>query len=221
MAREIVLSVKRDLWRAVDDMAESVEKDFAIPRRKTLERDQNVCQFCGFTSAKYQDVHHVNDNHRDHDLNNLATACKLCHGCHHIGLAGQNDGAFLVYLPEISQAVLNRFLRAAYIVSRGAKTSRAEKLEAQQLLTMLEARRKPVKEQWGTDLATDFATEMLRLPQDVYDRRDMALLPLRLVIRPTSRMLGTAVLDYWATEVHTNVPPTLWDTVCNNIYEAV
>jgi 5-methylcytosine-specific restriction endonuclease McrA len=51
--------------------------EWPTQRKKALERDGKVCQDCG--SRKNLEVHHINEDGRDHRLENLKTLCKSCH----------------------------------------------------------------------------------------------------------------------------------------------
>lgn len=212
---EIVLSVKRDKWRSADEYAESADKDFAAIRQRVIERDRGTCQFCGWSADKFQDVHHVNDNHQDNGMENLVVACKLCHACHHIGLAGQNDSAWLIYLPEVSQTELNRLVMAIFVVRKIGNAT--EKALAESYWDRLMERTKPVIEQWGTASAVDFANKLLELPQENYDSREGAMMPLRLLVGSCSKMVGDKATTYWAS-LFEKLPTKIWHMLVNSAY---
>lgn len=215
--KDIVLSVKRDPWRAADDSAEAADKDFAAIRQRALERDRFTCQFCDFQIEKWQDVHHVNDNHQDNRLENLVTACKICHACHHLGLAGMNGGGTMIYLPEVPQHVLNQFLRILFVYDRLGTPS--HKRQGAEVWEALMSRKAPVESEWGTSDPREFANRLLTMRQEEYDRRDMAMLPLRFVIAPRSRMLGQRVIDSWALEGFSKIPINVWEMIANQVYQ--
>lgn len=116
----LVPSVKATNWRMNDDDRESADVEFQHVRMKALERDDRTCQFCGFRAQKYQEVHHVNNDHADNRLGNLVTACSFCHMVQHIGLAGKNKEAVLIWLPEISQDKLHHIVRSILVVKKWA-----------------------------------------------------------------------------------------------------
>lgn len=78
-------------WRRDDWMAADADAEFKLVRQKVLERDEHTCRFCGFRAPKWQEVHHLDDNHHNNDPDNLVTACMFCHMVHHLGLAGENN----------------------------------------------------------------------------------------------------------------------------------
>jgi intracellular multiplication protein IcmJ len=104
---DLVLSSKRSVWR-MHDHADEADKAFRLVRKIVLEASDYACQFCGHRSEKYQEVHHIDDNHKNNKPSNLATSCPLCHQVFHVGLAGMKEGGDLVYVPELSQAEINQ-----------------------------------------------------------------------------------------------------------------
>lgn len=211
----IILSVKRDKWRSADDFAESADKDFSAIRQRVIERDQGACVFCRWKADKYQDVHHLNDNHQDNAMDNLVVSCKLCHACFHMGLAGQNDSAWLIYFPEVSQAELNLMVRSIFVVRKIG--NEIEKKLAESYWDELMARAQPVIDQWGSAKAVDFANKLLELPQENYESREGAMMPLRLLVSSRSKMVGDKAVTYWAS-MFEKIPTKIWHMLMNNAY---
>jgi len=50
-----------------------------------LARDGNTCRYCGFTSGKWQVVHHLDGDPGNNDANNLETICPMCNLICHAG----------------------------------------------------------------------------------------------------------------------------------------
>lgn len=213
---DITLSVKRGLWRDGDSDAESSDKEFSIIRPRVLERDTYTCRFCLWKAEKWQDVHHLNDNHSDNRMENLVTVCRICHACFHIGLAGDNGkGGQIIFLPEVSQVELNSFMRAMLVVDRiGTGQERAD---VDRMRKALLERTAPVFDQWGTSNPTDFANHLMRLSQERYDAREALLRPLRLALLPLSPMLGEKAISYWA-KCYEKIPPKLWHMLASTVY---
>lgn len=119
--KEILLSVKRSKFRCDDPRADEKNNEYLNIRPTILERDDFKCTFCDFRSLKWQEVHHIDDNHANNDPANLITTCPLCHACHHVGLAGLEGKGSLIYLePELgfTQAELNQLMRVLWIGER-------------------------------------------------------------------------------------------------------
>lgn len=115
------MSAKRSVWR-MHDHADEADKVFQRTRRAVLESTDYRCEFCGFQSTKFQEVHHGDDNHQNNAPENLYSACPLCHQVFHIGLAGMKEGGDLVYLPELTQAEINQFALVIWMVGQTDRT---------------------------------------------------------------------------------------------------
>lgn len=53
-------------------------KGFHIVRREVRKRDKNACRLCGGTGILL-DVHHIDHNPKNDDLDNLLLLCRTCH----------------------------------------------------------------------------------------------------------------------------------------------
>ena len=116
--REIKLSVKRGKFRCDDPLTDESSLAFKKIRPSILKRDNNTCQFCGFASDKYQEVHHIDDNHANNDPSNLVTTCSLCHAAHHIGFSGIQNRGIMIYIDpskNITQADINNVVRSLWV----------------------------------------------------------------------------------------------------------
>jgi len=111
----LVLGVKTRPWRMEGETESAcADEEFRALRPDILERDGHACVFCGFRAGKWQEVHHLDGDHRNNDRANLVTACPYCHAVFHVGLAGRR-GAFLAHLPEVSQAMVSHLWRAVAV----------------------------------------------------------------------------------------------------------
>lgn len=131
--------------------AESDASKTALPaevRHKILSRDENTCQFCGFQSKKYQEIHFIDGDDTNHQLDNLATACIYCHQCFDLEKVAQMRSGVLVWLPEIEQTDLHHIARAIYVarISQGSMAETAKKA-----LEILMGRREEAKARLQTD----------------------------------------------------------------------
>jgi intracellular multiplication protein IcmJ len=75
--------------------------------RAILARDDHTCQFCGHRAQDWQEVFHLNGDHEDWRSENLVTSCLICHGSQHLGRPTIDEEFILIWLPEMSQGVLN------------------------------------------------------------------------------------------------------------------
>ena len=117
-------------------------------KKAVLDRDSNTCQCCGFKSAKYQEVHYIDNNSRNLSMDNLATACIFCHQCFNLDLTTKMRSGVLIWLPEIEQHVLHDIARAIYVarISQGPMAEAARKA-----LEVLMSRREEAKRRIQTD----------------------------------------------------------------------
>lgn len=84
--------------------------------KRVFVRDNHACRFCGHRSAHWQAVFHLDGDHDNWILENLATACTLCHGAQHLGRPRVSDEMMLIWLPDVSQAALNSIVRRIQLV---------------------------------------------------------------------------------------------------------
>lgn len=78
-------------------------RDTEVPqglRKKVLERDGGRCRFCGVALPEHLEIAHQDDDHSNHRVENLATACRWCHGVQHLGDRGRAGLVVLAIHPE-------------------------------------------------------------------------------------------------------------------------
>lgn len=117
-------------------------------KQRIFERDGNTCRCCGFESSKYQEIHFIDNNHKNYNEDNLATTCIFCHQCFNIENVADMRSGVLIWLPEIEQARLNHIARAIYVarISQGPVAEAARKS-----LDAIMERREEVKKRISTD----------------------------------------------------------------------
>lgn len=191
----LVLSVKCENWRMYDKDSSEADAEFQRVRKKALERDSHSCRFCGFRHLKWQEVHHLNDDHADNRLDNLVTSCPFCHMVQHIGLAGRNEEAVLAWIPEIPQHRLHHLVRTALVAQRSADVIRSDSRAnpsvirtfreaadvAKATLAALRAREPEAERRLGTSDPLEIGNAMLLLPDQVYAKRSEFLAGIRLL----------------------------------------
>ncbi|MEM7618272.1 MAG: type IVB secretion system protein IcmJDotN [Pseudomonadota bacterium] len=99
-------------------------------KQKILARDDHTCAFCGFKSAKYQDVTMLDNNPFNIKQENLITSCIFCNQCFDLEKVAQMRSGVLVWLPEIEQGHLHHIARAIYVarISQGSMADTAKKM---------------------------------------------------------------------------------------------
>ncbi|NQZ13749.1 MAG: HNH endonuclease [Alphaproteobacteria bacterium] len=158
----------------------SVEKSPLTPdiKQQVLERDNHTCQFCGFHSKKYQDVHQIDHDPSNVKMDNLVTSCIFCHQCFDLEKTAQMRSGVLVWLPEIEQTQLSHIARSIYVarISQGSMADTAKKA-----LEIIMARREEAKNRVQTDDPFVLAHVMRDfLGPKHYSMRDEKLKGLRL-----------------------------------------
>jgi hypothetical protein len=124
MAIDVILTAHPLSWMVDTNPGgfHGTQADRSLPNKKhrdsVLLRDDYTCQGCGFRSLHFMEIHHINHDHNNWRTANLATLCPLCHQVFHPNTASLSDGAYLAWVPEVSQVELNRLLLACFVVQR-------------------------------------------------------------------------------------------------------
>lgn len=117
---DLVLGVKRKIFRLDDPNGGDSYRLLRSVAPAILNRDKCTCVHCEFRSLKYQEVHHIDDDHNNNSDNNLVTNCPLCHACHHLWMSGHLNKGVIIYLnPQdisLSQADLNSMVRTLWLL---------------------------------------------------------------------------------------------------------
>jgi hypothetical protein len=117
---ELKIGVKRKMSRMSDPDASTYDEEFRQIKIHVALMAQFICQACfaptstgpGEAAQGYFEVHHIDDNHRNNDLDNLIFLCPFCHMVFTAGRHGDDfetgaDSAELLWLPSITQNTLN------------------------------------------------------------------------------------------------------------------
>ena len=70
--------------------------------RAAFARDRHTCRFCGHVATAWQEVFHLDSDHDNWAVDNLVTACTLCHGVQHLGRPTVEQEQVLIWLPDMS-----------------------------------------------------------------------------------------------------------------------
>lgn len=223
---ELLLSAKAEAWRMHDEDHGRADESFtSTVRPAVLRRDRNTCRFCGFSSSKWQEVHHLDDDHHNNDPANLVTADSFCHMVQHIGRAGMHGEAMLIWLPEIEQAPLNNIVRALYVAERHPGASESDEIgqAAGSLLAMLQNRARLAAERLGTSDPAVLGSVLVR-HEEIYERRQSQLAGLRLL--PLPRKVTSSgedvfgrMMAFWCSSEGPfgGLPPSSWARLLSRI----
>jgi len=147
-------------------------------KKKVFERDNHVCQGCGFQSKKYQELHHINHNLSDFKESNLKTLCIFCQQCFNLEKVGEMKSGALIWMPEIEQTALHHIARSIYVarISQGPVAEAARKA-----LDIIMSRRAEVQKRITTDDPYILSTVLKDyLNPKAYQRREDKLKGVRL-----------------------------------------
>jgi len=199
-ANQPVFGVRRPLWRSDDDQRKLWSEDNSKLRTSVWQRDNYTCRFCGFKSARFQELHALDGNPDNCTKDNLITACNLCRQVHHLGACAMNGTGFFVAVQELTQTEINNIARCIYVSELLEDVAVNEKLTS--LLAAFQYRgNDTLKEIFGGEVITVLAVaETLASQQLVsdeeYKNRAEWLAPLRLF--PTKSAFKDGQLEYYA-----------------------
>lgn len=207
----IILSVKRGTFRSDDPEKEHNDKEFKLARVPVLEDSEYTCYYCGIKSQKYQEVHHVNDDHSCNEKSNLRTVCCLCHAPFHIGHSGLKKRGSIIYLAGVSQVNLNIIVRTCWIAQDGANEEL--KAKANKILEYLKQQEK-VADQYLTSNAATLSIHLLNMTDEQYQQRGERLEGYLFL---PNKSAFTAQLEYWKENLYNKIPTTTWDAIVSSV----
>jgi len=221
---ELVLSSRRATWAIDPDEQQQSEAELTRQRPRIFKRDRTACCACGFRSGKYQEIHHLNDDHTDHRPANLAAICPFCHGYFHIGRAGLTGEAELIWLPELPAWQLSHLARAIFV---GMHLDSEMRPAAENLYSALRVRADDARRRLGTSDPADLGEALLALEDEAYERRADMLDGVRLL--PLGRKYAgdedifPAMLDYYVSNKGPfgRLPPESWPELHDKVARAV
>ena len=135
----LLLSSNRKAWKMSSTHGTEYDRDYKDSKSNpgkhrevwdsVWKRDNFTCYYCNFRSTKYQEIHHLNQDHDDNSDINLVTVCPFCHQSFHLDTAGNTGGSKIIWLPEFSQQELNYLLRGIFIAIHKAEEAENKGLE--------------------------------------------------------------------------------------------
>lgn len=191
---ELQLAVNLIGWRHFARRKE--DKNFLPVAKKIYERDQYICQYCGFQAKEYQDIVNLDGNYTNNKPENMITACCFCSQCLFLQAVGFDEmsGGQIIYMPEMSQADLNSFCHVLFC-AMGNSTGYQD--SAQNIYRSFKFRSQVVENKFGTGTSNPSVFgQMLVEYQDQFAKKakeilkDLRLLPSNVKFR--------VQLDAWA-----------------------
>lgn len=214
---KLELTSKRDLWTI--DVLHGTESDsnpkIKEIRKVVLKRDNYTCQCCGWRSRYYQELHHINHDHDDYSIDNLATVCPLCHQIYHLPTISSLKGGEMIWMPEISQEKLNIICLNLFLAMENPTL---KEMAEQIYLVEFERRKQFVDSYLGRDLGGSdpgvFAETMIEMEKDkkVIDniRKNIKVLPAKTRFQP--------YIDQWVKEFNIKDKNTYFSNFEKNKY---
>jgi hypothetical protein len=181
----LLLGVKRGPWRNENESLHE-DKVYIDARSKVIARDQSTCKACGWQADRFQEAHHIDDDHTNNDVSNLVTLCAWCHRCHHIGLAGQYELGYIGIPPSrdtkwISQAEINQSTRMYDWVMAHPQASHKYRVWATTFEDYLSASVAAADRVLGVSSLADFAEILAGMTDEQYAKRGEAFGAVRLI----------------------------------------
>jgi len=94
--KKLILSYEL-AWRTDEDKKFMKRVEWKQIRKKILERDDYICQYCGVQRKTFMQINHIDGNPKDHSAENLEVICSACHKITHSGLWAVIFGILDVY----------------------------------------------------------------------------------------------------------------------------
>lgn len=211
----LLLSATRSSWAVSAQHGTEWEKHKVLTpalRDKIFSRDKHTCQACGWRSERFQEIHHKDGNHSNHQEENLETLCPLCHQSFHLLIADSTSGGTIIWLPEMSQEKLNLLCIGLFVAMRNSQSKFAS--TARTVFGTLDARKSFVDENLGQSSPGTLAQVLLNMKPDDYQKREKFVGALRLL--PYPARFETQV-DYWASTAFKKLPQEEWSDLIEGI----
>ena len=225
-ANMLVLSSNEKSWKKSSTHGTEFDKYYKKKYKpiwdQVWKRDKNTCYYCGFQSQKFQEIHHLNDDHEDNSVDNLVTVCPLCHQNHHLDTVSNTNGGKIIWLPELSQQDLNHLCRAIFVAMYFAEQAEKEQTEVKgfvKIAKLLEAslleRQVEVEKHIhnGASDPVNLASALIAMNEEQYENRIDFLKNLKLFHVKTRFSVQT---KYWAKNTFASIPIESWLNILPN-----
>lgn len=172
------------------------DKKFLPFAKRVFERDQYICQYCGFQAKEYLDVVNIDGNYQNNNSRNMITACCFCSQCLFLQSVGLDEmsGGQLIYMPEMSQNDLNSFCHVLFC-AMGNSTGYQD--SAQSIYRSLKFRSQIVENKFGSGTSNPsiFGQMIIEYEDQFPDQGKQVLKDLRLLPSNTKFRVQ---LEAWA-----------------------
>lgn len=147
---DIKLTATESNWRLF--MVRKGDAGFQAFQDKVFQRDQHICQYCGFQSKHFMEVLNRDGNYRRNQIDNLLTTCPLCAQCFFLEAVGRSDfgGGSLIYLPEMNQGELNGL---CHVLFASLITNSSFNTETKNIYRSLKLRTQPLEKELGEGMS--------------------------------------------------------------------
>lgn len=228
----LLLSSNRKAWKMSSTHGTEYDRDYKDSKSNpgknrevwdsVWKRDNFTCYYCNFRSTKYQEIHHLNQDHDDNSPINLVTVCPFCHQSFHLDTAGNTGGSKIIWLPEFSQQELNYLLRGIFIAIHKAEEAENKGLEvpgfakiARMLESSLAERTLILEQQFKNNISDPsmLANVLINLPEEKYKNRESFLSNFKLL---HARARFPVQIKYWADSTYKDLPIETWLKLLKN-----
>jgi intracellular multiplication protein IcmJ len=158
---------------------------------EALRQSVGSCQFCGHEAAGWQERVIGKGDGAGKLKEVWAEACAFCHLTQHLERADIDSEAIMIWLPELTQAALNRVAWQIYRRLSGHGVAldavrfeggaRPPAARAAALRGALIERAEAAAKELGTSSASELGEVLLKLPAEIYQRRPQSLGGIRLL----------------------------------------
>ncbi len=203
--QRLVIAAKRNAWRP-SGYYESNHQAWSKTRAMILERDKYCCQACGFSCSQYQEVHHIDGDHDNNIPDNLMTLCPLCHMTQHIGLAGVEGKARLLWLPEMDQSTIFYLVRWLELGPYSTQEILQFTKPARDfLLNFFKDRENLCQKKIGTSDPISLGNMLLGLPDEQYETDVLPRLA-NVRVLPNLNAFNSDIIKAWKTQLSEIIP---------------
>ena len=188
------IGVSRSNVSRISEPPEPYENaEFDLARPQFLKSVNYQCSVCGFSSPKYQHVHHIDGNHKHNVKSNFDCRDPLCHLCEHLWFVADNKMGTLVMCPSFTQAELNAYVRIAWVTNYLCKVLGPEECgetllhiarETGLWLELLESTKHQVKRAYSITNIRALAEDFRNMSNSEYESRESKYPHLRLLFYP-------------------------------------